>query len=260
MESELAIVDTQQTSLTALPENLQQRIMAASLRLKESSAVQVNKIRNDAKNFVMPDGDEADSFTGIIVAAKHANMHYASAYAEGITNPPDCLAIMDGSDDSSNVDLTPQKLVTSPYSGNCGSCSKLQWGSDKGGKGKGKACAEYVMLAIAVPSLGDDLFLLECKKGNARVVDNYLANVTNKHGHPIVVNTTFSMGIKNKWAQSFLAKSPVSDELVASLAGRIDEANAMLVERVKGAYQKAAVAANDTKTTDTSSGRAARAR
>lgn len=259
MDSNLTIVDSQQVAITALPESLQQRVLEASNRLKESASVQVNKIRNDMKNFILPDGEEADNFTGIIVAAKHVNMHYAMAYEEGVTNPPDCLAILEGADDVSCADLKPHRIVDSPYNAVCGRCAKLQWGSDKGGKGKGKECAEYVMLAVYVPSLGDDLFLLECKKGNSKVADSYLANVTNKFGHPIVVHTMFSMGKKAKWAQSFAATTPVSAELVASLAERIDEANAMIVERVKGAYRADNTPVEKVEV-DKSSGRAARSR
>lgn len=259
MDSDLTTVDNQQVAITALPESLQQRVLEASNRLKESSSVQVNKIRNDAKNFILPDGEEVDSFTGIIIAVKHANMHYAMAYEEGVTNPPDCLAVMEDANDVACADLKPHRVVESPYSAACGHCAKLQWGSDKGGKGKGKECAEYVMLAIYIPSLGDDLFLLECKKGNSKTADSYLANVTSRFGHPIVAHTLFSMGKKAKWAQSFNTTTPVSAELVAALAERIDEANSMLVERVKGAYRTSDNTPGKVET-DKSSGRAARSR
>lgn len=237
MDTDLATIE-EQFSISALPESLQQRILEASNRLKESSVFQVNKIRNDVKNFIFPDGTEVTDFAGIIVAAKHANMHYAGEYEEGVSNPPDCFAILEASDDAACKDLNPHESVTSKYSPACGSCPKFQWGSDKGGKGKGKACSEYVLLAIAVPTLGDDLFLLECKKSNAKTVDGYLATVTNKYGHPIAVTTAFNMGNKGKWAHTYVAQSPAPQALVASLAERIDEAHFMLVERVKGAYNR----------------------
>jgi hypothetical protein len=236
------IEEEQQFSIATLPENLRQRIIDASNKLKSSSAVTVNKIRNDVKNFILPDGTETQSFAGIIVAVKHANIHYSSEYEEGVSNPPDCFAIQEGADDTSNDELLPHSMVTSPFSGACAHCSKLQWGSDKGGKGKGKECSEYVLLAVNVPSLGDDLFLLECKKANAKTADGYLANATAKFGHPILVTTNFTMGEKAKWAQTFVAQSPAPGALVTSLAERIDEGGAMLIERVKGSYKEPSAA------------------
>lgn len=248
MDTDLITTD-EQSSISSLPESLQQRILAASNKLKESSVFQVSKIRNDVKSFIFPDGTEVADFSGVIVAAKHTNMHYAGAYEEGISNPPDCFAILEGGDDAACKDLTPHVDVVAKYAAACGICPKFQWGSDKDGKGKGKACSEYVLLAIAVPALGDDLFLLECKKSNAKAVDGYLATVTNKYGHPIAVTTAFNMGNKGKWAHSYIAQSPAPQALIASLAERIDEASLMLVERAKGAYNRnTSSAANDAST------------
>lgn len=246
-------------SLASLSAEIQAKILAASESLKNSASITVNKIRNDAKSFIFPDGTEVQTFSGIIVGVKHANIHFAGEYSEGKSNPPDCIAVGEGDSDPSNNDLSPHREVMMPYvAGQCGACFKLQWGSDKGGKGKGKECSEYVMLAINVPALGDDLFLLECKKGNAKVADGYLANTTQKFGHPIAVLTQFSMGTKSKWNHEYVATSPVSTDLVANLAGRMDEANNMLAARVIDAYKRGAVFSNEPE--DQGSGRKARER
>src|SRR5574343_171218 len=118
-----------------------------------------------------------------IVAARHANIHYAKEYEEGVSNPPDCFAICDGIEDAANDELIPHSTVISKYATSCKECPKLQWGS--AAKGKGKDCSEYVLLAINIPTLGDDLYLLECKKANAKTADGYLATVTQKFTNPI---------------------------------------------------------------------------
>ena len=238
----LTTTDDNAYSLSNLPPELQAKILAASEQLKDSASITVSKIRNDQKAFIFPDASECATFAGIIVAVRHANIHFKGEYNEGQSNPPDCIAVSELNDVSNN-DLTPHKDVMMPYyAGNCGGCAKLQWASDKGGKGKGKECAEYVLLAVNVPAFGDDLFLLECKKGNSKTADGYLATVSQKFGHPISVLTQFTMGAKTKWAQEFVATSRVSSDLVANLAGRIDEATAMLYARVVDAYKRGASA------------------
>lgn len=239
MSESTEIATTETFSLASLSPELQAKILAASEQLNSSATISINKIRNDAKNFIFPDGTETQSFSGIIVGIKHANIHFAGEYSEGKSNPPDCVAVCEDATDASNIDLSPHKEVFMPYiAGHCGQCPKLQWGSDKGGKGKGKECSEYVMLAINVPSLGEDIYLLECKKGNAKTADGYLASVRAKFGHPIAVLTQFTMGSKTKWSHDYVTVSPVSPDLVTNLAGRMDEANSMLTARVVDAYKR----------------------
>lgn len=239
MTNEITTLDNEETfSLASLDASLQAKILAASQTLKSSAPITINRIRLDAKAFIFPDGTEAQNFSGIIVAAKHANLHYFGEYEEGKSNPLDCIAIQDGSEDLPNIDLIPRIEVVNKFNATCNGCPKLAWGSDKGGKGKGKECAEHVLLAVYVPTISDDLLLLEAKKGNAKVADGYLAITANKYGHPIAVNTMFSMGVKTKWAQDFVAQSLATKELVTNLAGRIDEANEMLVARVTDAYKR----------------------
>lgn len=239
--NELAPVD-EVFSLTFLPEALQRKIASYSEQLKNSAAITINKIRLDAKAFILPDADstETQSFTGIIVAAKHCNIHYAGSYEEGKNNPVDCFAILEGAFDAKNENLSPHASVIAPYcAGPCGTpCSKFEWGSDKGGKGRGKECSEHVLLAVYVPAVGEDFLLLEAKKANAKVADGFLATINAKFGHTITVYVRFSMGEKDKWAQEFVATSPVSRELITNLANRLDEATDMLTARAIDAYKR----------------------
>lgn len=234
MSQELAEVTGGEFSLANLPEEMQAKIKAAADKLRATSAIKVNKIRLDAKSYIFPDGSEVQSFNGVIVAAKHSNIHYAGDYEEGTINRVDCFAIREVGDDAANKDLTPHSSVIGKYHTNCGDCPKWQWGSDK--RKKGKECAEYVLLAVVVPSLGDTMYLLEEKKGNAKVIDGYIRNVTDKFGHPLAVQTQFTMGEEDKWKQSFQVVGGTAQELVTNLAGRITEADQMLTERVLTSY------------------------
>lgn len=239
MTTELVSAAEHINPLAHLPEALQQKILAASAKIQQSASVSINKIRLDSKSYIFPDGTESNSFSGIIVGVKHANIHYAGEYEEGVTNPPDCLAV---GDDSCSA-LVPLAEVENKYSTACGSCPKMQWGSAL--KGKGKACGEHTLLALYVPAFGEDLFLIEEKKANSKAVDGYLANVNNKYGHPVAVLTEFTIGAKNKWEQSFQATGIVSQDLVVKLVERFEEANTMLEARVVDSYKKPAPKTED---------------
>jgi hypothetical protein len=221
-----------ENSLSNLPEELQLKILAAAKKIQESSSISINKIRLDAKSYIFPDQNEVQTFQGIIIATKHANIHYQNDYEEGVPNPVDCMAI----GDEACKDLTPHEKVENPIGTKCATCKNFQWGS--GSRGKGKSCGEHTLLAVYVPSYGDDIFLLEEKKKNSVIVDSYLKTTTKKHGHPMAVVTQFTMGDTTKWEQSFSAVAPANVELVTNLTSRMDEAEDMLISRVVDVYQK----------------------
>jgi len=230
--------------LANLPEELQKKILAASQQIQQSSSVTINKIRLDAKNYILPDSTETEKFSGIIVGIKHANIHYAGEYEEGVTNPPDCIAL----GDVPCNDLVPHESVVEKYCTTCAACPKFQWGS--AARGKGKSCGEHTLLAVYIPSLGDELYLLEEKKANSKAVDGYLASINNKYGHPVAVLTEFAIGVKNKWEQSFSATGRTSAELVTKLVDRFEEANVMLEARVLDAYKRSQTAADSSTTVE----------
>jgi hypothetical protein len=225
------VVSFNQNSLANLSEELQLKILAYSQKIQEGATVNVSKIRLDAKSYIFPDGTETQTFSGIIISSLHANMRYPD-YEEGKINPPDCIAL--GTE--ACKDLKPHESVDSPYNSNCGNCPKFQWGSAE--KGRGKACSEYTLLAVYVPAMGDDLFLVEQKKANSRIADTYLLNATKKFGHTISVLTKFTMGEKTKWEQSLVTTDPVNMEMITKLAERFEEAETILKARVIDAYRK----------------------
>lgn len=234
------LITSEAFSLAELDEELQAKVLAASQQLKDSSSISISRIRLDQKSFIFPDGTETQNFSGIIVSAKHANLHYAGLYEEGKSNPPDCIAVLEGSNDAKNDQLSPNAEVFMKYCTNCNDCENFKWGSAP--VGKGKACTEHVLLTVYVPSMGDELFLLECKKANAKEADGYIASMVNKYGHPVAVITHFQQGVKQKWNQEFGAQSLTSKDLVSNLVNRIDEANDMLTARIIDAYRRGSIA------------------
>jgi hypothetical protein len=237
-------------AISGLSEELQLKILEASKRLQESAAASIGKIRLDAKAFILPDGTETPSFTAVIVEIKHANIYYDQDFEDGVTNPPACIAILPPGADVKSIDLTPHECVENPQHTNCKECPKFQWGSVGKGR-KGKACGEHTLLAINIPSLGDDIYLIEEKKANSKAVDAYLNNVAARYGHPIAVLTKFSVGVKNKWEHSFETVGFASQELITSLGARIEEASNMIYTRIVESYRRG-TAFTPTSTSDTS--------
>ena len=252
---ELAPV-TEVTPLANLPEALQAKIKATADSLKNSCAVAINRIAHQAQGWKMPDGEVVQSFTGIIVGIKHANIHYPGLYKKGIINPVDCFAVTEGDGDAACDSLSPHAMVEEPYGSTCATCPKFQWGSAL--MGSGKACAEHTLLAVNVPSLGDDIYLIEMKKGNSRIADSYIANTSTRYGHPIAVYTEFTIGRKAEWEAELVATANVNVDVISTLANQMDAANAMLLERAKGAYKSPTEPANDSE--PEAVGRKARAR
>jgi len=226
------VIATNDTGLAALPEDIQRKILAYSKQIQESSNISVSKIRLDAKNYIFPDQTEIQTFTGVIVGVKHANVYYENEYEDGKISPPRCFAIGDVSCNN----LVPHSKVQNPCSSACEQCSKFQWGSAL--RGKGKACAELTLLAVYVPSLGDDLYYLEQKKVNSRMADTYLFNISKKYGTPLAVLTEFNIGVKNKWEQQLVALKPVSTDIVLTLVNRLREASDMLEARIIDSYKR----------------------
>lgn len=248
------IVPMSDSGLANLPEDIQQKILAYSKQIQESSTISVAKIRLDAKNYIFPDQTETQTFSGVIVGIKHANIYYEKEYEDGKLHPPRCFAV----GDVACANLSPHSKVQQPCSATCETCFNFEWGSAL--RGKGKACAEITLLAVYVPSLGDDLYYLEQKKGNSRIADTYLFNVSKKYGTPLAVLTEFSMGVKNKWEQTLTAVKPVSPEIIMTLVGRMEEANNMLEARVIESYKRPEASTEENAVSEAVPDRTARSR
>lgn len=237
--SDTDLIIAEETPFSVLPPELQAKIKARADEIKAGCSVSVRRIPHRAKGFVSPDGTDMPSFVGVIVGNLHANLHYKGAYKRGEINPLDCFAY----GTTENKDLVPATEVVERYAVNCGTCPKFQWGSGQGGRGK--ECGEHTCLAVYVPALSDDIYVVDMKKGNSRVADNYLVNVTNKYGDPIAVMTKFEMGLKKDWEVTLTASMNADSSLVANLATRMDEAKNILVERVRSTYNSSTNTIND---------------
>jgi hypothetical protein len=222
-------------TLNNLPEDLRNRLLAARKSIEESATFSLKKIgvKQGGLMYRLPDESTAASFSGIILAVKHANKNYPNPYVASKIEPADCVAV-EFTGDKRNAELSPLEEVKNPYNDNCGACPNYQWGSNKGGTGRGKLCTEYVIAAVYIPSLGDDIYLVEQKKARAAKFDTYLKRVTAKTGHPMMVFTRFEINVNGEpFEQDFSAAAPIPAELISELAGRLDEAEQILISSVR---------------------------
>lgn len=233
------IVEFNENPLASLPPEILARIKAASSRIKDSSSFSARKVSIAAggMKYRLPDlaPEEAltSKFTAVIVGVKHANRLYLSPYVQGRPVQADCVAVnLDGTD-TKNPDLKPVPDVAGKYSDNCESCPHFQWESNPAGSGKGKMCTEYTLCVVYIPALGNDLYLIEQKKGRSQKMDTHVKTITNRFDHPMAVYTQFSIAEGGEpWDQNFYATDFVPPELVAKLANRLDEAEAIMVDSV----------------------------
>ena len=235
--NDLMTADETSFSLDDLPEELKKKLAVYQEKLA-SGSTSVLRIRNDAKEFIFPDGTSMNKFQGTIIATKRANVHYAAAYQDGKISPPDCFAVCSGSEDvDKNEDLVPHSDVVSPHGYNCRDCLKFQWGSSTTGTKKGKDCSELILVAITTPAMGDEICVLEAKKGNAKEFGDYLFKLGTKFGFPQAVVTEFCAGAEGKkYVHSYTAVARNNAVMVTAAAERIDEASILLTERIRSSY------------------------
>jgi hypothetical protein len=244
--TELAVVEAS-NPLAGLPPEILAKIRSAANTIQNTATMSTRKIgvAKGGMGYKMPDDTNVKRFTAAVVAVKHANKNYPSAYVAGKYEPADCVAVCMGTDDATNehlVPLPPKKYASTWPTGatNCASCPRYQWGSNPNGSGKGKLCNEYTLAAVYIPALGEDLFLVEQKKARGQKFDTHIRRITDAFAHPAMVWTEFSIAENNEaFEQNFYPVDAVPMELFMKLAGRIDEANAILVDSVKNSLEGA---------------------
>jgi hypothetical protein len=234
--SDLVSVTDIDEALNNLPEELRQRLLNARKAIEESATFSLKKIgvKQGGIAYRLPDESTSTRFSGIVLAVKHANKFYPNPYVATKIEPAKCVAVVESDGDVRNAELAPLNAVSDKPSDNCATCPNFQWGSNPQGTGKGKLCTEYVIAAVYVPALGDDIYLVEQKKARAAKFDTYLKRITAKAGHPMMVVTQFEINVNGEpFEQEFTAVSQTPAELIPTLAERIEEANQILVASVK---------------------------
>lgn len=231
--SNMAVVDD--NPLANLSPEMLERIKKATHNIQNTSTVAARKISvvGGGTGYRLPDDTVVDSFSAIIVGVKHANRLYTKPYVQGKPEQAECVAVDTTGNDVRNADLIPIESCRGKFADSCATCHNFEWGSNPTGSGKGKLCTEYVLCAVLIPSMGDDLYIVEQKKARSQKMDSHVKKITNRFGHPVAVYTQFKINEgNNPFEQNFYATDYVPGELVEKLVNRFEEADAILTDAV----------------------------
>jgi hypothetical protein len=112
------------------------------------------------------------------VSPNKSKSYYANGFNENAEDQrPTCY---------SNNGITPDPSVEHPQCKCCATCPHNAWGSARGVNGtvgKGKACADYVRVALAEPTNLDEPIMLRVPPASIRAIGDYGA-LLNKHKAP----------------------------------------------------------------------------
>jgi hypothetical protein len=227
-----------------LPEELSQQLELAGASIRNACTLSTTKIsyKKGGGKWRLPDETYSETFRGVVVAAKHANVHYPNPYGDATnTGGADCVAVRLGLEDVGFNHLVPIPDVEVPYAVACSGCPKLEWKSAQ--QGAGKACAETMIMAVYIPALGDDLYIVEARRKWSNNASNYLNSATRQFKSPLAVVTEFKLGSdESPWEQNYRAVAINPPELIGNLLSRTDEANSLIDAHVRNALDLRAAA------------------
>jgi len=209
------IVKPARVELPEVKKNYEEDVAKLAKRLQAPTGSRVTI--SQSKTFVMPDGNEVESFQGIIVDFVSANFYYPKAFKRGEVNPPSCFAI---SEDS--IGMHPSKNSPEMQSSEgCDACWANQWRS----KENGKACQNTRLLAILPPDADSStpVYLLKISPTGTRAFDGYIAACGRKFQRPPRgIITTFVFDEKSDYASvRFVDPAPVDDELIGVIEAKL---------------------------------------
>lgn len=181
--------------------------MSIQERLQQQAAAMVDKIqlggagriRMSNRGFTTPDNLEGDSLQVVVIDFVAMNQYYDTGYQRDNPNPPACFSISDNP-----AQMIPSENSPAKQADNCTTCPMNQFGSN----GKGKACGNRKLLAVApISQLSDpsnqspDVWLLSLPPTSIRVFDRYVSDLASKFSTPpIGVVTEITLDTDKTWA------------------------------------------------------------
>ena len=137
------------------------------------------------KKFEMPNGDQVDEITGVVVDFIYRNEYYLGAYNRKVITPPACFALSNAAADMVPSDNSPMK-----QSSFCASCQQNQFGSDA--QGSGKACKNTVFMAVLPTDATPDtpLFVIKTSPTAVKHFNSYVTKVARTAKVPVYAVAT----------------------------------------------------------------------
>ena len=170
---------------------------------------------------VTPDGSEGTELQVVIIDFVSSNLFYPEAYDRDNPASPTCFAI--GKEPSM---LVPSENSPHAEAATCSTCPNDQFGTAR--QGKGKACKNTRLLAVADPNAGEDaeIWVVAVTPSALKTFDGYVKSLGHKHGTiPVGVVTRITLSEKIEYASPEFAVERIleADEL-EMFYGRKEEA------------------------------------
>jgi hypothetical protein len=179
---------TKKTETSTELESVQERIRNRLATINETTqAVTGQNISTKGKTFRLPDGKTSPGpLNCIIVDYINKNMYYKEAYVEGEFAEPDCFAI-----GRKIKDMVPSASSKDQQNADCDTCKHNEFGS----KGRGKACANNIMLAVLPEDFDEDseLYTLKVSATALTYWTKYVRSLSAAGVDPLQVVTSISM-------------------------------------------------------------------
>jgi hypothetical protein len=207
--------------------NWQEKMLAEATAVASSErpAISTISLRSGIIQYMgepMPD----NKLNCIVLASMHENVFYTGAFDPDNPQPPACWAFGESAEG-----MAPK--CDNPINATCKGCPNNEWGSDTRG-GRGKACKEIRRLAV-IPASGNitdnEMAMLKVPVTSVRNWANYVNSVVALYKRPPWgIHTTISTkpDPKSQFKVTFTTGDLLEDDALAKVAGRIDQAKAML--------------------------------
>jgi len=159
---------------------MEEEMAIAAAEMKANLGASSNRIRNNGKQFTLPDGTVAGSELKIVILG-HVRAH---ALFQGTYNPnnpesPICAAL--GQKES---EMKPTDGVEKPQAPSCSECPSNEWGSATNG-GKGKECKNSYNVLVVCPDYSTtDTAILTIAATGMTNFDTSMKGIIKGCGHP----------------------------------------------------------------------------
>jgi len=136
---------------------LEAEMEAEAAKMREELSTPSSRISTKGGIFTPPENISLGAKIEIVVLGHiRSNVYYSTPYNANKPTPPDCFAT--GRDVNGGKDMKPSKQVEKPQFKDCEDCPNQIWGSSP--TGKGKACRNEFIVAIAIPAFSERIYEL----------------------------------------------------------------------------------------------------
>lgn len=184
-----------------------------------------DKIKISDKQFHLPGGDITDSMDVVIVDFVYYNAYYDSVFDKDNITPPACIALSPEPKGMTPSDNSPDK-----QNDTCTGC----WANEFGSKGKGKACANRILIAVLPADASEDtpLSILDISPTATKGFSSYLGSVARALGkmpYEVITHVECNQSLKYDVAV-FSDPQLIDDEaFIGMVESRVDEARERLM-------------------------------